>query len=412
MKPSYSLQRRIVLHFCTYFLILLTVYSVALVFGLLQAQDVAFDRQIRLTTEQILRHIEENGELPELLPSLMTVTDTYAEIPLPLRNVIPETTPGFLEINETGLDYHAAVAEVPSTGQMIYVLHNVGALEISERDEKLFLGVLLLIGLGVLAVGWTLAGAMSHQILRPIRSLADDVRRLSFDTDPPELNNHYASDDEIGVLAETIRQLLERIAHFTRREREFTAHASHELRTPATIIKGATELLREQEPASLAQVERIERAVTRIEELINTFLFLARQDDRLEAGSCDLGETVADVLRAHQHLLDHKPVEVSFHTEQAGTLPAPETLIWIAVANLVRNAFQYTLSGEVEIVAGDRQVTVSDTGPGTTESPGIGLTIVERLCERMHWRFSLDPNPQGGTRASLFFDAPESPAPM
>jgi signal transduction histidine kinase len=78
----------------------------------------------------------------------------------------------------------------------------------------------------------------------------------------------------------------------------------------------------------------------------------------------------------------------------------------IAVANLVRNAFQYTTAGSVEICAQPGRVCVVDTGPGIESSfgaSGLGLTIVKRLCERMGWSFTISDAPAGGTRAELAF---------
>src|SRR5690606_18609193 len=138
-------------------------------------------------------------------------------------------------------------------------------------------------GLLLLLTGWGLAGTMANRIVRPISRLAEDVRALSFDANPPRMPSVYRAEDEIGLLSDTICQLLQRIEQFTQREREFTAHASHELRTPAAIIGGAAELLREQLTVPQAPLDRIERAVARIEELIDTFLFLSREDGEVDA---------------------------------------------------------------------------------------------------------------------------------
>ena len=77
----------------------------------------------------------------------------------------------------------------------------------------------------------------------------------------------------------------------------------------------------------------------------------------------------------------------------------------------MRNAFQYTMRGKVEIIALTDRVSIYDSGPGidsTMQRAGIGLTIVERLCERMNWRLTITCVPGEGTRADLIFNSSET----
>jgi signal transduction histidine kinase len=85
--------------------------------------------------------------------------------------------------------------------------------------------------------------------------------------------------------------------------------------------------------------------------------------------------------------------------------------VTITLGNLVRNAFQYTMQGKVKILVCTDRVSVCDSGPGITASrrgAGLGLTIVERLCEKLHWRFIINSTPNQGTRADLIFNANET----
>jgi signal transduction histidine kinase len=210
---------------------------------------------------------------------------------------------------------------------------------------------------------------------------------------------------------------LKRISEFTRREREFTAHASHELRTPVTVIKGAMEILKrrseKEQTAFRHPLARIERAVMDMELLIDTFLMLARQKQAPnQEETCDVQEIVEKVVSAHRYLLATKPVQVEVRTEEAGSLQAPASLVTIALGNLVRNAFQYTMDGKIEIISLSDRVRIIDNGPGINASrkgDGLGLTIVERLCERMDWRFVITGVPGKGTRAELIFSNPVEP---
>jgi signal transduction histidine kinase len=219
----------------------------------------------------------------------------------------------------------------------------------------------------------------------------------------------FTTPDEIGTLAQTINQLLRRISKFSRREREFTSHVSHELRTPVTVIKGAVEILkgrcRQEDLATQHPLARIERSVTDIEMLIDTFLLLARKEQYPNKDeTCNLQTIVEKVVASYHYLLETKPVEVELRTANSGTVQTPSSLVTIALGNLVRNAFQYTVRGKVEIVALADRVRVLDSGPGIDASrKGVGLTIVERLCERMNWKLLISGSPGEGTRADLIF---------
>jgi signal transduction histidine kinase len=349
----------------------------------------------------------------------MTVCRRFDDIPPTLRTHLTPDLEGMLEINADGLNYHVAAARLPSSDQMIYLLYDVGALELSEQSEQVTDLVLLGIGLAILIAGWFLAHSMAKRILQPVSRLAESVQALSPEDENPRLAAYEAS-DEISTLAATIDGQIERIASLTRREREFTSHASHELRTPISVIKGAVEILRgrtdkwnEHEAAPLA---RIERSVADIEILIDTFLLLARQDiETVPNEPCDLPHIIEEVAAAHIHLLERKPVEVDINPGRPEPVFAPASVVSIAVGNLIRNAFQYTLKGRVTITTAVDRIIVSDTGPGLGHSGGgygLGLTIVRRLCERMNWTFEISNIPAGGTYAELIFrsDAAE-PAP-
>ncbi|MHB1991861.1 histidine kinase dimerization/phospho-acceptor domain-containing protein [Metallibacterium scheffleri] len=141
----------------------------------------------------------------------------------------------------------------------------------------------------------------SRRALSPVIALASVVREL----DPlhPDLGllapDHLPSDadGDVLVLAGALHRFASRNEQFIERERNFTRDASHELRSPLTVIKVAADVL--EEGASLTafgqrSVQRIRRAVRDMESLIQAFLILAREGD---VGLPDEDFVVNDVLR-------------------------------------------------------------------------------------------------------------------
>jgi signal transduction histidine kinase len=410
MKMPKTLRSRVVFYFCGYLTVLLALYTAALSGMLKLSEDLAFNRQLSEIAGRIAQHVEKHGEMPVHLPLHISAYPDLSSIPSRLQNFVTNHEPGVFEINSEDLDYHAALIPIPSTGHMLYVFYDVASLEATERFQSFITLAFAGIGLGVLCMGWLLARSVSNRILNPISELAGVVQSLSLNEDTVELRS-FTTPDEVGMLAETINQLLTRISEFTRREREFTSHASHELRTPVTVIRGAVEILKgrinEEDHAIRGPLARIERSVTDMEMLIETFLLLARQEQNPDKRkTCDLRTVVQKVVASYQYLLEEKPVEVEVRAVDSGLLQAPPSLVTIALGNLVRNAFQYTMKGKVEIIALADRVSVMDSGPGldaSRQGAGVGLTIVERLCESMNWRLIITGTPGQGTRADLIF---------
>lgn len=409
MKTPQTLRLRITFYFCGYLAVLLTVYSLGLTGMIKISEDLTFDRQLSEMAAKIAREVEEKGRVPDVLPLHISTYTGLESIPDNLRKYVQNRQPGAFEIGED-IDYHAAIVPIPSTGQTLYVFYNVASLEASEQVESYMQLAVGGIGLGVLLIGWILARSLSNRILNPITELAEEVQSLSPDKDTQVLRSATAS-DEVGTLAQTINLLLKRISEFSRREREFTSHASHELRTPVAVIKGAVEILmgrREEDDKTIKRpLGRIKRAVTDIEMLIDTFLVLARQGKHPDKDEiCDLQTIAERVVASYQYVLDSKPVDVDIQISAAGKIKAPSSLLSIALGNLVRNAFQYTMRGRVNLVVHADRVSVIDSGPGIGDSrqgSGLGLTIVERICDSMGWHLAVSSEKGEGTSADLIF---------
>ena len=236
---------------------------------------------------------------------------------------------------------------------------------------------------------------------------------------------HFAN-DEVGQLAEALDDYSLRLTEMVQRDREFNADVSHELRTPLAVIASTTELL--QASSDLAdkpreRLKRIERAVRQCSELIDALLLLSRRERQAptDGETTDVARVVEQVVDSQRPHLGNKPITVRVDIDQALAVPAPSSVVAVALSNLIGNAFKYTPAGEVIITVGHGRVSVEDTGPGIAvedaeklfergvrgtklgKGGGLGLAIVRRLCELYGWTVSLAPRPQGGATATLRF---------
>lgn len=339
------------------------------------------------------------------------------------------------ELAELGAGEH----RLRAPARLVLVEEDAGTLRVVAIDLQPMHGrerlLLLILALGILMAVYVSAWAgylLSRRILEPVRSLAGRVAERSPDGGEPLAAGQ--ADDEVGALARTLDAYEARIGELLGRERRFTDQASHELRTPITVIAGATELLLTDSSLgkdARRRAERIRRATLEMAELVETFLLLAR-DPGAVAASADPPPGIAAVARqamdSQRVWLEDKPVKLRLEVEQDAPCPGPDRLLAIIIANLVRNACQHTTQGDIRVRVRADGVDVADTGPGLfREAPehtfallargggaarvgGLGLPLVRALCERQGWSVTLGNREGGGTVAALRFEG-ATPAP-
>lgn len=378
------------------------------------AWGFAFFGAIRLTEDHVLK--KQLQRAAESYPALTTNIRAYTDIdslPESLREWA-RTTPdkGLYEFEAEEL--HVAVLSTdnkkPSDNQQrrAYVVFDVAGIEEASSGDWWWLLIITSV-VGTLGIfGFGLGLFVMRRAVAPVSQLANvvadiDPEKLSAE-DHKRIESSRFGDDEVGVLARTIEKTLERIGEFVARERYFTASASHELRTPITVITGALELL-EQSDLSAADekvINRVRRATLDMKTTIEMFLCLAREtDDGLYDEQFLVEPLVSQAVDQQRHLLNGKSVDVEInHLADPEVCGHPQAFS-IAVNNLVRNAFEHTLTGQgpITILIKEHELLVTNqmnrlaNGRHTQNeaSPhgyGLGLGIVQRLCERNGWLFS------------------------
>jgi two-component system, OmpR family, sensor kinase len=243
----------------------------------------------------------------------------------------------------------------------------------AEAALALWLPVMLLVAT---AGGYWLA----RESLRPVSSMAERAERIGALTLHERLPVKNPR-DELGRLATVFNGLLGRVEDAFDRQRRFAADASHELRTPVTVIGGEAEvaLSRADRPAAeLREALTVIRGeARRLGRVVDDLFLLARADagDRqIAREELYLNDLVAESTRALRSVAGAKGVELSCTDAAAGDLPfrGDEALLRRMLGNLLDNALKYTPpGGRVTVRAarrdGDYLLAVADTGPGVPE---------------------------------------------
>lgn len=218
--------------------------------------------------------------------------------------------------------------------------------------------------------GWLLVG----RALRPV----DNLRRTALEIQSTNLQKrirHAGADDEIGRLAQAFDQMIARLDRSFQQVRQFSADASHELKTPLTAIRGEAEvaLMGERPPEEYRKsLNSILESAERMTEVVESLLLLARADsgqNLIRREPVELGEVV---LRAFESLEDlSRRHRVSLEIESLDELTVSGDPLWLnqIMVNLIGNGVKYTPEGGQVFVAlaevdGRAEVTVRDTGIG------------------------------------------------
>jgi signal transduction histidine kinase len=261
------------------------------------------------------------------------------------------------------------------------------------------LGVLGLMALGSLGLGWVVAG----RVLRPLQRITATAQRLSERT----LDQRIAldgPDDELKELADTFDGMLGRLDAAFDAQRRFAANASHELRTPLAITRTEVDVALadpDTSPAELrAMAERVRDATQRSERLIEGLLTLARSEREPRVWQpVDLADAATGALQHARRDGGAAGLRVV-----SGLRPAPvagdPALLERMVANLVENAVRHNQpDGWLEVASGTSGghavVQVANNGPS------IPTDRVEALFEpfrRLHARVA---SPAGGAGLGL-----------
>ncbi|OPG70568.1 two-component sensor histidine kinase [Pseudomonas ogarae] len=332
------------------------------------------------------------------------------ELPKDLRHL----ERGFHEVFRGQLSYHAMVEIVD--GRHYVLLQDQSDFE--ERERVLFavvlVGFVLSLALAVF-LGWVLA----RRVMAPVVRLARQVRhRDQLLGLAPPLAPDYAA-DEVGELAVAFDATLGRLRQALTRERLFTSDVSHELRTPLMVLATSCELLLENpalDPRGRTQVERINRASEEMRELVQTFLMLARaeREDNGMSPRLTLGLVAENLLGVWRVPIESKGLTLIFEPGQTDDTLYNATFLTAVMGNLLRNALHYTDQGFIRLSLTATGFVVEDSGVGIPEEKreamfepfvrgnekrgeglGLGLSLVQRICENQGWTVSLstmEPN--------------------
>jgi two-component system sensor histidine kinase MtrB len=422
----------------------LATYGIAQRFLLTQRESVAVS-QTYSAARQVARGLAD-GQDPfsalivgsRALPSaraLLQIDDEWLvsgvgvsprDIPAPLLKLSESGTPGRQRANTDSTSYlfTALPIIVPQYDRVTFV----GVTSFSEFERSLFvLRFALVAGVALAAVGGGFVGRwLSHRVSEPLHDVSMAAAAISsgdISTRIPE-----PKEDDLAAIARSFNLMAETLESRFKRDAQFAAHVSHELRSPLTVIKNAAEMLadrrEELDERARLSVDMLTERVAAFEKILADLLEISRYETNTIAAHVEvlnLARLLETLAARHNLPADVAGVE---SLEPNVEIDVDVRRFTYCYKNLIENAELYA-KGLVAIrvdVDEDRvDIHFDDAGPGidpdqrqtivqpfirgtrtsSVRGSGLGLAIVSEHMRVMHGSLTVGESPEGGARFTL-----------
>ena len=281
------------------------------------------------------------------------------------------------------------------------------------RNQYLWIGIIMSV------VALATAVFISKLITKPMEKMNKSAKRLA--------KGDYGVDftvqgyREIDELADTLNYAAEELAKADHLQKELVANVSHDLRTPLTLIKGYSEVMRDIPGENKAEnIQIIIDETARLSDLVSDVLDLSRIQSGMrkpDIQEFSLTDTVKETMQRYERLTKQDGYSIVFNAEGDVSVMADRVMILQVVYNLINNAINYTGEDKkvwVEQTVRDDtvRISVTDSGEGISEEQlgaiwdryykvdkvhrratvgtGLGLSIVKQILELHEAKYGVD----------------------
>ncbi len=315
----------------------------------------------------------------------------------------------------------------------IQVGASLGVVDATQDNLFFLMAIVAALGIALAAVGsWAILG----RALSPLEDIAEAVDQINHADDlSRRIPYHGGDEDEIGDLAVSFNQTLERLESLFTSQQRFLADVSHELRTPLTVIKGNVDLMRRMKEADEESLTSIDQEAGRLTRLVGGLLMLAQAESgklALNMKTVELDLLLTEVF-TEMRVLAGSRVKVHLNEIDQVLVNGDRDRLKQVLLNLVANAIQYTPQGGDVFLSMSRlgeqvRIIIRDTGPGIpaedlphifdrfyraeksrTRSAvsgfGLGLSIAHWIVERHGGEIKVESKDGRGTTFVIWLQA-------
>jgi len=329
-----------------------------------------------------------------------------------------------------------SIRQTPTAQYMIVQRTNmtpISAVVKTLQNQSITIALIL----SILAL--IMAALMSKLITKPIVKMNAAAKQLA----QGHYNVNFLGDGyrEIDELADTLNYASYELAKSDKLQKELISNISHDLRTPLTMIKGYSEVMRDIPGENTPEnIQIIIDETSRLSELVNDMLDLSK----IQAGTrkpdfqpFSLTETVRDTMRRYERLTMQDGYQIEFEADGDAQVIADRGMILQVIYNLINNAINYTGEDKHVLVKqvmteNTVRISVTDTGEGIAEEQlpliwdryykvdkvhrratvgtGLGLSIVKGILELHHAFYGVQSTV--GVGSTFWFELQIAPPPQ
>ncbi|WP_110953804.1 sensor histidine kinase [Anaerosinus massiliensis] len=440
-----------------FFILLLT--NVLTVVGLYHVLYTQASTDIASSAKQLQQHLDEGNPVDQtLLAENLLVPNVILKILDEQQHLVVDSAPDLSSSTEPlgkevtaqdlleffltqstnlrlvyiGNTYYYDAAYTIQQNDHVYQLHLLTALTEQTHFLKTLTKILSatnLIGLLIAILSGTF---ISRKILHPLRNITATAQEIQVDDLGKRIPVSH-SGDEFDELAKTFNHMLTRLQTGFKQQQRFVADASHELRTPITVISGYVNMLDrwgKQEPQVLEEgLDAIKSEAANMNNLIEKLLYLARADQ----GKQHLQKTELEFAPFLENIFQETRMIASQHrvilaANAPVIITADESSIKQMLRIFIENSIKYTPPGGTITLASQQngqflEITIADTGIGipyedqpkifdrfyrvdksrskTTGGNGLGLSIARWIADQHDCHIIVTSTPNKGTSITL-----------
>ncbi|MGM9986017.1 MAG: ATP-binding protein [Bacillaceae bacterium] len=277
--------------------------------------------------------------------------------------------------------------------------------------------ILYIVAASVVLVGTLCMYLVIHYLFKPVNVI---VKTMNDITDNESLKKISLKNkkDEFGQIGNAFNVMIDRIQDMMNRQEAFVANASHELKTPITVIEGYAQLLNrwglEKREVAQESIEHILTETTRMKEgLIEPMLQLTSLQDKVVVKETISLEELVNPIAAKLQMASGKTISVV----GKGTISTSRELLEQILYILIDNGLKYS-KDDIHIRITDKSICVIDNGVGiakedvpyifdrffrgnseglNSKGTGLGLAIASEIANLIHVQLQYEPNPKGGS---------------
>ncbi len=285
---------------------------------------------------------------------------------------------------------------------------------------------ILIVGIGSVLI--------ARKSLRPLEKMAQDIDGIQVNR-PLAALNVPKTNDEIEKVGESFNALTQRIGRLIEAQRNFLMDASHELKTPLTVIQTEIEMLLMKPNLTAEERENLQQLVSEVEyasKLATDLIYLSRLESSVVVNllPTSLESIVKEVVSHHLPIAKRKSVSLRTMVGNSSEAIADRELLKRALSNVVENAIKYSRDGGEVTVSTSRDerarrvlVLVEDDGVGISpeelprvfdrfyrtkgarsgdeKGSGLGLSIAKRIIEQHGGEITIFSKPETGTTVKI-----------